>query len=83
MRSDQASLYQHCDRDVPSSRAAVPSVTGFTASQILKVSDLLVALLHHSNRIVDGAIEFLWRKQSFGPVTSLSLKTSGCVFVCV
>lgn len=40
-------------------------MTRLTASQVIEVTDVLVDLFHHSDRIVDGAIEVLWRKKRF------------------
>lgn len=79
-RHDQASLHQRWYGNIPSSRATVPSVTRLTASQVIKVTDVLVILLHHGDRIVDGAIEVVWREKVKW-VICLLLNPLGCVFV--
>lgn len=79
-RVDQASLYQCCCGNVPSSCATVSSVTGATATQVVKVTDVSAALFHHSDRVVYGAITVIYREN----VTSESamVETWTCECLC-
>lgn len=56
LRRDQASLHQRRHGNVPAGRATVSGVTGAPAAQVVEVTDVNAALLHHRNGVVYGAV---------------------------
>ena len=82
LRCYQASLHQRCYGNVPASRATISGVTGATATQVVKVTDVKATLFHHCDCIVHGTISALWRQQKQQPL-SPAFVTRMCDFACV
>lgn len=63
LRGNQASLHQHCYRNVPAGRATIPGVTRALTTKVVKIMDISAAFFYHRNCIVYGTITFHWNRK--------------------